>query len=234
MTLELLYPEVCNLFGDLFNMEYLRRCLPEASLRQTGLTQAPLFLQEDVALVCMAPMTEHSQELVIRRLLPHRNRIAELIKSGTVFLFTGNAMEVLYRYIETAEGRKIPGLDLLPCYAKQNPMHRINSVFLGEFRGEPITGFKTQFTQAYPDPGAQQFMTRLKGMGMNEHCDFEGFHVHNFFGTYLTGPLLILNPPFTQYLLGLLGQPPTPLPFQEAVTAAYRERLEDYRQKIHK
>mgnify|MGYP000777783609 CR=1 FL=1 len=34
MTIEFLYPELCNLYGDRGNMDYLRRCLP-ADTRQT-------------------------------------------------------------------------------------------------------------------------------------------------------------------------------------------------------
>ena len=28
MRIEILFPEVCNLFGDMSNMRYLKKCLP--------------------------------------------------------------------------------------------------------------------------------------------------------------------------------------------------------------
>ena len=52
--------------------------------------------------------------------------------------------------------------------------------------------------------------------------------MHNVFGTYLLGPLLIMNPPFTRYLLRLLGAEPETLPFEEEIMEAYRRRLRDY------
>ena len=246
LKIELLFPEVCNLFGDLFNMTYLQHCLPEAEFIHTHMSREPRFVTEDVDMIFMAPMTELTQERVIEKFMPHKARIAELMEKDTVFLFTGNAMEVLYRYIEDTDGRKTEGLGLLPCYAKRDMMSRINSVFLGRFEGEEFTGFKTQFTKAYPDHDQYAFISREKGMGMNEDCAFEGFHLHNFFGSYLTGPILILNPPFTQYLLGLLGArahqgalgqqgvPAQKLVYDEAIRAAYTQRLKQYHAHVKK
>ena len=44
MTIEILYPEVCNLYGDLMNIEYLRRAVPEAEVVKTSLKTRPAFL----------------------------------------------------------------------------------------------------------------------------------------------------------------------------------------------
>ena len=46
--------------------------------------------------------------------------------------------------------------------------------------------------------------------------------------TYLTGPLLVLNPPFTKALLRELGAPDT-LAFEQAATDAYQARLAEFR-----
>ena len=40
MTVEFLYPELCNLYGDRGNMDYLRRCLP-AEYRETAMGAEP-------------------------------------------------------------------------------------------------------------------------------------------------------------------------------------------------
>ena len=46
--------------------------------------------------------------------------------------------------------------------------------------------------------------------------------------TYLTGPLLVLNPPFTKQLLQDLGAEGT-LAFEEAAMEAYEARLAEFR-----
>ena len=53
--------------------------------------------------------------------------------------------------------------------------------------------------------------------------------MHNFFGTYLLGPLLVQNPPFMRYLLRLIGAENTPLAFEKEADEAYAVRLEEYR-----
>ena len=50
------------------------------------------------------------QEKVIQKLLPYKTRIVEMIENNVVFLFTGNAMEILGNYIENENGTKIEAL----------------------------------------------------------------------------------------------------------------------------
>ena len=79
MKIEVLFPEICNLFGDLYNINYLEKCLPEVQRVHTPLTGQPLFLTEEPALVYLGPMSERSQEKVLEKLRPCRDRLAELI-----------------------------------------------------------------------------------------------------------------------------------------------------------
>ena len=37
MKIEILFPERCNLFGDMSNMKYLQQCLPEAEFIRTSM-----------------------------------------------------------------------------------------------------------------------------------------------------------------------------------------------------
>ena len=46
MKIEILYPERCNLYGDLANMDYLRKCLPQAEFVETPLGETPQFARE--------------------------------------------------------------------------------------------------------------------------------------------------------------------------------------------
>lgn len=231
MRIEILFPEACNLFGDMSNMRYLKKCLPEAEFLETPLDQKPLFLSEPAELVYLGPMTERTQERVIQKLLPFRKRLQTLIEGGTVFFFTGNALEILGSRIETDTGKQIEALNLFPFYAKRDMMHRHNSTFLGSFQGKELMGFKSQFTFAYPEGELPGLFPVKKGVGLNPKCPFEGIHYRNFFGTYLLGPLLLLNPDFTRYLLFCMGAEAASLAFPEELEAAYEARLKDFREK---
>lgn len=231
MKIEILFPEVCNLFGDVSNLRYLQKCLPEAEFLETSLEDEPRFLSEPINLVYLGPMTERVQELVIQKFLPHREKIQALIDGGTVFLFTGNALEVLGDYIENEDGSRIEGLKLLPLFAKRDMMHRHNSTFLGSFQGRELMGFKSQFTMAYPEKELEGLFQVEKGVGLHKKCSFEGVRKNNFFGTYLLGPLLILNPDFTLYLLSRMGVENPRLAFEDELRAAWETRLKDFREK---
>lgn len=230
MRIEVLFPEYCDLFGDLFNVKYLQLCLPEAERIDTPLRGEPELAPG--GLIYLGPMSERTQEKVIKKLMPYRDRIRELIDGGTAFLLTGNAMEVLGSYIETEDGRRIEGLCLLPVYAKRNLMRRHNSVFLGDWEGKEVTGFKSQFTMAWPTQGAQGLFTVKKGVGLNKKCPYEGLRMNNLFATYLQGPILPLNPCFAKSVLAAMGAAGVELAFSGEVQSAYQARIADFYSKV--
>ena len=226
MKIEILFPEYANLFGDMGNILYLKACLPEAEFLETSMNDTPRFMTGDVDLIYMGPMSEPAQEKAIARLMPCKERLSQLIDEGTCFLFTGNAVEVLYKEIED-NGRKIPGLGLFDLTAARSYAHRHNSNFIGDFEGMTILGCKSQFTMAYGDNSACYFARARRGMGLNHDTPLEGVRKNNFIGTYLLGPLLTMNPPFARWLLKAMGTEPH-LAYEEALTAAFEKRLGEF------
>ncbi|MGI6273982.1 MAG: hypothetical protein ACOYJ5_00250 [Acutalibacteraceae bacterium] len=233
MKIEILFPEFCNLFGDTYNMIYLEKTLPDAEFIRTPIGGAVHFTEEPVDLVYMGPMTERMQERVIEKLRPLKAKIQAAIDRGTVFLFTGNALEVFGDYIENEDGSRIECLGLYRLFAKRDMMHRHNSDFEGTFEGETVMGFKTQFTMAYTPDESLGLFKKVKGVGLNRKAAWEGIRLHNFFGTYLVGPILVMNPPFTKYLLRLLGAGDVPLAFEKENMEAYAQRKKDFAEKVH-
>ena len=233
MKIEILFPEFCNLFGDTYNMIYLEKTLPDAEFIRTPIGGAVRFTEEPVDLVYMGPMTERMQERVIEKLRPLKAKIQAAIDRGTVFLFTGNALEVFGDYIENEDGSRIECLGLYRLFAKRDMMHRHNSDFEGTFEGETVMGFKTQFTMAYTPDESLGLFKKVKGVGLNRKAAWEGIRLHNFFGTYLVGPILVMNPPFTKYLLRLLGAGDVPLAFEKENMEAYAQRKKDFAEKVH-
>ena len=96
---ENLFPELCNIYAESYNPEYLARCSDEIDLRRTNHKDVPAFVTEDVAMVYLGCSPERKQEQIIELLRPYRSRIEELIEKGTVFLVTGNAVEIFGREI---------------------------------------------------------------------------------------------------------------------------------------
>ncbi len=233
MKIEILYDEICNLYGDSANARYLKQSLPEAEIIYTGLNEVPRFINGDIDLVYMGSMPEHAQNIVIDRLVPYRQELLELIQMNKVFLFTGNAFEVFGSSINNEDGSKINGLNIYNGYAQRTMMQRYNALFLGEITDDnneniQIVGFKNQFTHTYMDNQDTYAFRCLRGCGINPDSMLEGIRINNFFGTYLVGPLLVLNPLFTKYLLRLTGLNHPHLAFEDVAMKAYQVRLTEF------
>lgn len=227
MIFEVLFPDVANLYGDLFNVKFLRQCVPSAEVTETGLNDTPRFVSEDVDFIFMAPMPEYAQALAVQQLAPYKERIRALIDKGTVFLLTGNALEIFGEYIENEDGSRVECLGIYDTYAKRDMMNRYNALFLGGFEELKITGFKAQFSHSYGGANTKRLFTREKGAGLNPEDEGEGLRVNNLFATYLIGPVLVMNPEFTKYLLRLLGAEVN-IPFEDALQDAYAQRLKEF------
>ncbi|MGM9521710.1 MAG: hypothetical protein ACI3VB_04445 [Oscillospiraceae bacterium] len=226
MTIEVLYPELCNLYGDLMNAEFLARSCG-AELVKTALSDTPKFVSGDVALLYMGGTTEHGQTIVRERLEQYREDIARRTESGGVTLVTGNAMEIFGEYIENEDGTREKMLGLFPIHSDRHMMNRYNSLYLGKLDDIKIVGFKSQFGHSYGDNGSGLFET-IRGAGLNPEVKAEGIRAGNFMATYVIGPLMILNPPFAKYILKLMGVEEPHLEFEEAAMDVYETRLREF------
>lgn len=228
MTVEFLYPALANLYGEAVEMKYIEKCLPDAKIVKTKVNEEPYFVKNDVDLIYMGPMTERGQEIVIEKLSPFKDRLEQLISENKVFLIIGNALEIFGDYIENEDGTKIKALGIFNTYAKRKMMNRYNSLYFGELDGIKIVGFKAQFSHSYGENESEGLFNTLRGDGLHPGSKFEGLRRNNFFGTYLLGPLLILNPDFTKYLLSLLGIENASVPCEEDIRTAYEKRLKEF------
>lgn len=237
MKIEILFPEICNLYGELFNMELIRKSCSDAEFIETNLNDEPLFASEEPDLIYMGTMSEKAQEMVIEKLSQYKKRITELISSGAHFLITGNALEVFGRKIADKDGTVVKGLEIFPFTTERDMMNRFNSLYLGEFISDvetghtmKIAGFKSQFTHSYWNDEASPapLFHTLRGPGLNPDIKEEGIRVNNFMATYVIGPLLILNPPFARYILAECGAPEYDVVFSDAAMDAYSARIAEY------
>ncbi len=223
MTIEVLFPELCNLYGDLSNIRYLKACVPEAEVILTDNQTAPCFTERKVDLVYIGSMAEQGQAMAIRQLQPHLDCLRERINQEMAMLVTGNAMELLGTHVQE-DGKRIEMLGLFPYHAERDMENRHNSMFLGQFEEIPIVGYKSQFSSLHGEfPGP--FIQVRGGFGNTLKDKSEGYRYKNLFATYLLGPFLVLNPLFTKYLLRLLGQDDT-LAYEQEVMEAYQFRKE--------
>ena len=232
MKIEVLYPEICCLFGDKANMRYFEMCLPDAEFIKTPVSEMPRFLTEDVDMVYFGSCSESNQEKILSRLKDYKNRIEELIEKGIIFLMTGNSFEMMGDYIEKPDGEKIEALGIVDFYAKRTIPKRNNSLFIGKFGETEIVGYTSRFSHAYDIKESDTFINVTKGYGSFIDAKTEGIRKNNLYGTYLLGPFLIQNPLFTKYLMSKLGVENPELAFEEDIMKAYDVRLKEFKTDI--
>lgn len=226
MKIEVLFPEVANLYGDLMNVEYLRRSCDEIEVVNTSLRDQPLFVTERPALVYMGSITEQGMTLAAEALRPHREKLRERIAEGQLFLITGNALELFGETVEADNGWTLEGLGLFPIRARYTMMSRYNALYLGKYGDMDIVGFKSLFGHCYGK--VEPLFQTVRGDGLNEAEKGEGICQNGFMATHLTGPLLVLNPPFSKSLLAKMGVAEPKLAFEEQAMELYRQRVAQY------
>jgi CobQ-like glutamine amidotransferase family enzyme len=229
MKIEILYPELCCLYGDKGNTKFLQQCLPEAEFIYTQLNEKPHFLTEEVDLCCMYSMSEQSQELILSRLMPYQAELNAAFAGGkTLFLLTGNALELLGSYIQREDGSKVDALGMFETYSVRQAPNRFNTLIQAEFEGMTLLGYTSRFSHTY---GVTENLAMSKvtiGTGCEPKSKLEGIRSGRVIATYSLGPVLVANPDFAKWLLKELGIEEPQLPFEADLYKAYEVRKQEF------
>ncbi len=228
MVIEILFNEVCNLYGDGQNVTYLQSTLPDAEFIFTALTDEPYFLNNTPDMIYIGSMSEATQRRVITKLMPHKERITQLIEQNTPILATGNAGEIFMKSIDyVTEKIHTEALGLLDFTVKTNWFDRYNGKVLGDFMDMKIVGFRSQFSFLYGNNSENYFVKCNRGDGIHKGSALEGVRRNNLICTQILGPILPLNPLFCEYFIGLTGTTATAA-YKEAAMAAYEQRVKEF------
>jgi len=98
-----------------------------------------------------------------------------------------------------------------------------------------IVGFKSQFAHIYgeePSPclsDVPPLFNTQRGAGRRPKQVEEGVRINNFMATSMLGPLLLINPPFTKYIMSLLGVQERELPYEKEAMTAYNARVLEFK-----
>ncbi len=226
MKVEVLFPELCNIFGDIWNAKYLEMCSKDIKVSYTRILEEPLFVKEDVDMVYVGSMPYKHQEVIVKKLSKYKDRLLQLIEKGKVVLFTGDAIEIVGKYIiDARSGKKVKGLGLFDVYFERNFFKRYNYFFLGDYQDIKMVGSVSTFSRMYGSD-KNSFIKVIKGLGRGDNNSIEGINYKNFYATYLIGPMLLLNPDFMKMLLLKMGYKGD-LYLKDDIYNAYKYRLNE-------
>ncbi|WP_211230009.1 type 1 glutamine amidotransferase [Desulfovirgula thermocuniculi] len=226
-----LYPDLLNLYGDRGNvMAFVRRC----RWRGIGVEVVAVDLGDEVDFremdfLFLGGGSDREQGLMARDLVRRRECLREAIEDGLVVLAICGGYQLLGRYYRSADGRTIPGLDLLDFYTEAGASRLIGNVAVEVvIEGErvKVTGFENHAGRTYLGRIAP-FGRVLAGHGNNGRDGTEGARYKNVFCSYLHGPLLPKNPRLTDHLISLAlrrrGLPAELTPLDDGLEAAASE-----------
>ena len=203
LTILHLYPDCMSLYGEYANVMVLRRHLEVMGASVTVETalfeDAPGFQRADF--IYMGAGTERTQKSALMALLPRKEELKAAVDWGAVLLFTGNAMELLGASVTDVTGDAWPGLALAQFTTVETDKRVPEDVIAhtGLLDG-PVVGFmnKCSVTKGVASP----LFERLSlGLGNEEEGGPEGYVSGNVFATHLTGPVLVKNPDFVDFLV---------------------------------
>ncbi len=228
MIVEILFQEVCGLYGDSQNPTYLEATLPDAQFIYTKLTDTPYFMENKPDLIYIGCMSEATQRRVIDKLLPYQKQISELIDCGTPILATGNAGEIFAKEIHyVSEDIVYQGLGIFDLTVKTDLFNRYNGMVLGQVEDIKVVGFRAQFSFIYGDNSQNYFLNCLRGIGIHPKSKLEGMRKNNLICTQLLGPILPLNPLFCEYFIGLADVNAVAA-YRDTAMDAYTQRLKEF------
>ena len=198
-----LYPDVMNLYGEYANVAVLRRHLEAlgatVTVRPVTCEDEPDFSSVDF--IYMGAGTERGQKYVLEKLLPHGDGLRAAIERGAAVLFTGNAMETLGASVTDAGGRVWPALALADFTTAETGRRDPGDVVAHtSLLDRPVVGFmnKCSVTSGVETP---LFDRLTLGFGNEADKGAEGYVSGSIFATHLTGPVLVKNPHFTDFLI---------------------------------
>ena len=204
-----LYHDLMNLYGDYGNVSALSRILDlngvEHTIDRLSLGDDVDFCRYDF--VFIGSGTEQNQKLALGHLIKYKQSLKEYIEAGKFLLMTGNSFEMLGKSINGFSG-EFEGLGIFD-FTVEETEKRLTADAIVTFEEDTLVGFinKCSLISGISSP---LFSVQM-GLGDNPDTKSEGILYKNFYGTHITGPLLVKNPYFLEKLASkICGQTVSP------------------------
>lgn len=187
MKIAYLYYDFLNLYGESGNIKIIADVLKYNKIKHQIIY---LSLDDDLNfqdydLVYIGSGTEENQKVALNHLMKYQKDIVKYIEDGKFVLATGNSVDMFGQKI--IANKEYKGLNLLDFVVKQGK-RKMKEVYLpSKITKKNILGF-------------------INNNSYIEDVDYslfenEGIQYHNFYGTYILGPILVRNPEFLKYFL---------------------------------
>ncbi|MCL2200693.1 MAG: hypothetical protein FWB75_01915 [Oscillospiraceae bacterium] len=203
-----IYHDLMSLYGDWANAEVLAMELRTRG-HETVIDKKSIGAEVDFGaydFLYIGSGTERSVLACLNDIRPRKEALLKRIEEGMHVLATGNSHEIFGKAITGTDGTRHEALGLLNFETTQgNTRTTGDCVIKASFIPEKLIGFINRAGIGQSGNTDRPFQLEL-GAGSSDKSKEEGILYNNLLGTYITGPVLVRNPPLLKYFADkLLG-----------------------------
>ena len=201
-----LYPDMLNLYGDRGNIIALTSRLKARNIevQVDRITMGKTFNSDDYDILFIGGGQDFEQDALLVDLKQGKDKeLKKAVENNKVVLAICGGYQMLGKYYETYDGKKLEYLGILDFYTCGKEERMIGNYAYKTKEGIEIVGFENHSGRTYLGKGLEPLGTVIKGYGNNGEDSTEGVRYKNTFGTYSHGPVLPKNSKFADLLISL-------------------------------
>lgn len=201
-----LYYDIMNLYGENGNIRMIERVLrnkgAQVEIDRKTITDTEIDFTEYDFIYCGAG-TERSRDACIEHLRTFGDSLRKAFEDNKVMLFTGNSYEMLGKSLHTAQGEDIKGLGLFDFTVEEQKKNRYSGdvTLKSDISVEPFIGYINKCSKV---EGISKPLFEVTSVVGTVKDTADGIREKNFFGTQVTGPVMVKNPAFADYIAELV------------------------------
>jgi len=198
-----LYPDMLNLYGDRGNIIALTRRMQARGIevKTDAITMGMRFNADDYDILFIGGGQDFEQDVLLDDLGKGKDiEINKAIHNGNVMLAICGGYQMLGKYYQTYDGKKLEYMGALDFYTVGKQERMIGNYAFKTKEGIEIVGFENHSGRTYLGD-IESLGKMIKGYGNNGEDKTEGIRFKNTFGTYSHGPVLPKNPQFADLLI---------------------------------
>lgn len=201
-----LYYDIMNLYGENGNIRMIERVLKskgvEVEIDRKTITDSDIDFAQYDFIYCGAG-TELSRDACLKHLKQFIGSLKNAFEKDVVMLFTGNSYEMLGKSIHTASGEDTEGLGIFGFTVEEQKKNRYSGdvKLTSEISDKTFIGYINKCSKV---GDIKTPLFKVEVMAGNLQCAQDGIRERNFFGTQVTGPIMVKNPDFAEYIASLI------------------------------
>ena len=191
-----------NLYGDHGNVLAIKRRCEWRDIKVEIIEHEPgTEIPDDIDIIFGGGGQDSGQGKIEQDLHEIAPRLKEYIENDTPCLVICGLYQLFGKYYQTADGKKINGIDILNITTDAGDKRHIGNIVIKNGQFGELVGYENHSGLTSLGDNVEPFGEVNLGAGNNGKDKTEGCRYKNCIGTYLHGPILPKNPKLTDFFI---------------------------------